>query len=250
MSGHSKWANIKHRKGRQDAKRGKVFTSIAKEITISAREGGGDPDGNPRLRLAVQNARAVNMPSDNIKRAILKGIGELEGVTYEEITYEGYAPSGVAVIVETATDNRKRTVAEIRALFGRMGGNLGEAGSVSWNFDRKGVISFKTNGASEEELLELVIESGADDLEYDEEASRVICPFEQLMLCTKYLMDLGKDIVQSKFEYLPKTMVNISDVNEGKKILKFIEAVEDQEDVQNIFYNLEIDDSIADQMDE
>ena len=153
MSGHSKWANIKHRKAAQDSKKGKVFTRIAKEIAIAAREGGGDPDMNPRLRLAMQNGRAENMPNENIKRAIQKGTGELEGANYEEITYEGYAPCGVAVIVETVTDNRNRTFSELRSTFSKQGGNLGEPGSVAWNFQRKGVVTVTTNNLTEEEMF-------------------------------------------------------------------------------------------------
>ncbi len=194
MSGHSKWANIKHRKGRQDAKRGKVFTRIAKEITIAAREGGGDPDINPRLRLAMQNGRAVNMPSDNITRAIKKGTGEIEGVNYEEHTYEGYAPNGVAVILETVTDNKNRTVAEIRSKFVKMGGNLGETNSVAWNFDRKGVITVKTGGISEDDFLDHVLASDAEDMEYDAETTRVITPMENFAVANKYFEEHGMDI--------------------------------------------------------
>jgi len=250
MSGHSKWANIKHKKGRADAKRGKVFTRISKEITISSREGGGDPDANPRLRLAILNAKAVNMPSDNIKRAIQKGTGEIEGVSYEEITYEGYAPSGVAVILETVTDNRKRTVSEIRSMFGKLGGNLGEAGSVSWNFERKGTITIKTNSLSEDELLEHVLESGGEDLEYDSEQSRVISAIEGFAAANKYFEDKKFEILESRLEYIPNDKIIISNVNNAKKIIKFIETFEDQDDVQNIFSNFEIDDGIADILDE
>lgn len=248
MSGHSKWANIKHKKAAADAKRGKVFTRIAKEITIAARDGGGDPDANPRLRLAVQNARSVNMPSDNIKRAIQKGTGEIQGASYEEITYEGFSPGGVSVIVETVTDNRNRTFSEIRAQFGKLGGNLGEPGSVSWNFDRKGVITIKTNSKTEEELLDLVLDSGADDLEYDEEQSRVICAFESLASCTNYFQEKNIDIVESKLEYLPKTLFEIKDINEARKVLKFIDTIEDHDDVQNVYSNDDIPDEIMEQI--
>ena len=169
MAGHSKWANIKHKKGKADAKRGKIFTRISKEITIAAREGGGDPDSNPRLRLAIINARSVNMPNDNITRAIKKGTGEIEGVSYEEVTYEGYAPNGVAVILETVTDNKKRTVSEIRSMMSKYGGNLGESNSVAWNFERKGVISIATKTNQKMSYLSLCLNQAHDDLEYDEE---------------------------------------------------------------------------------
>jgi YebC/PmpR family DNA-binding regulatory protein len=249
MAGHSKWANIKHKKGKADAKKGKVFTRISKEITISSREGGGDPDGNPRLRLAIQNARAVNMPNDNITKAIKKGTGEIEGVNYEEITYEGYAPNGVAVILETVTDNRKRTVSEIRALMTKLGGNLGESNSVAWNFERKGVISIKTNGKTEDELFELVLEAGADDLEFDED-SRIICAMENFAIVNKFFEEQKFEIIEAKLEYIAKNIVNISSVEDAKKVMKFIDAFEDHDDVQNVFSNFEIEDAIAEQLED
>lgn len=248
MSGHSKWANIKHRKGKQDAKRGKVFTRIGKEITIAARLGGGDIEANPRLRLAVQNGRAVNMPSDNITRAIKKGTGEIEGVNYEETLYEGYAPCGVAIIIECVTDNKNRTVAEIRSQMSKFGGNMGDTNSVSWNFERKGVFSVKTNGKSEDELTEHVLEAEADDLEYSEESSRIICAMENFAKCNKYLTDNGFEIEEGKLEYLPKTLVDIKEANEARKVLSFIERLEDQEDVQNIYANFDISDELMDQI--
>jgi len=249
MSGHSKWANIKHRKGRQDAIRGRMFTRIAKEMTIAAREGGGDIGANPRLRLAVTNARSVNMPNDNIVRAIKKGTGELEGVNYLEITYEGYAPSGVAVILETVTDNRNRTVSEVRVLFGKYGGNMGESNSVAWNFERKGVVGIKTNGKSEDELMEAVLESGAEDLEYDEDDSRVICSMTDFGAVYKFFEDAKFEIGESKLEYIPQNIVKITNVEDAKKVLKFLDALEDYDDMQNVYHNMEIDDSIADQLD-
>lgn len=249
MAGHSKWANIKHRKGKQDAIRGRIFTRLAKEITVSAREGGGDITANPRLRLAVQNAKAVNMPSDNITRAIKKGTGEIEGVQYEEITYEGYAPSGVAIILETVTDKKIRTVAEIRALFGKLGGNMGETNSVAWNFERKGVISIKTNGKSEEEFLEYLLEAGADDIEWDEESSRIICQMTEFGNAMKYFEENNFEIEEGKLEYVPKDTIKITNLDDAKKILKFIDAFEEHDDVQNVYHNMEIDDNIADQLD-
>jgi YebC/PmpR family DNA-binding regulatory protein len=248
MSGHSKWANIKHKKAAKDSKKGKVFTRIAKEITISARDGGGDVDSNPRLRLAVQNGRAVNMPFENIKRAILKGTGELPGTSYEEITYEGFAPCGVSVIVETVTDNRNRTFAELRTAISKLGGNLGEPGSVSWNFDRKGVITIKSNGKNEDELLEIVLESGAEDLEFDDDESRVICAYEDLNICYKYFEDKKFDVTESKFEYLPKTLVEIDNLNDARRVMKFMDNIEDFEDSQNVFGNFDIPDSIMEQL--
>lgn len=248
MSGHSKWANIKHKKAAKDAKRGKEFTRIGKEITIAAREGGGDPNANPRLRLAIQNAKAVNMPNDNIKRAIQKGTGEIEGVTYEEITYEAYAPCGVAVLLETVTDNRNRTISEVRSQLGKLGGNLAEAGAVSWNFEKKGVIVLKTD-KSEDELLEHVLEAGAEDLDYDSEESRIITPFDALNQCNKYFEEKGFTISECKLESIPKTTVKIDNVNDARKVMRIIEHFEDHDDVQNVFSNFDIDDEILQQLD-
>jgi len=248
MSGHSKWANIKHRKGRQDAKRGKIFTRLGKEITISAREGGGDPSSNSRLRLAMQNARAANMPQENIQRAIKRGTGEIEGVTYEEYTYEGYAPNGVAVILETVTDNKNRTIAEIRSMFGKLGGNMGETNSVAWNFDRKGTLKIKTNGKTEDEMLELVLESGAEDLDYDEDITGIITAFDSFGEVNRWFESNSIEIEEAKVEYVPKTMVKIENPVDAKKVIKFIESFEDHDDVQNVYSNFEIDDELLEQI--
>lgn len=250
MAGHSKWANIKHRKGRQDAIRGKIFTRLAKEITIAAREGGGDPDMNPRLRLAVANAKTKNMPNDNITRAIKKGTGEIEGVSYEENTYEGYAPNGVAVILETVTDNKNRTVAEIRALFNKMDGNLGETNSVAWNFERKGVIEVRNSGKSEDEMMEFVLESGAEDLQYDEENSRIICAYDNFSEVNNFFDKSELEISEAKLEFIPKDIVKIEDVAAAQKVMKFIDAFEDHDDVQNVFSNFEISDEVASKLEQ
>jgi YebC/PmpR family DNA-binding regulatory protein len=249
MSGHSKWANIKHKKAAKDSKRGKVFTRIGKEMTIAAREGGGDPDMNPRLRLAIQNAKAENIPAENIKRAIQKGTGEIEGVNYEEITYEGFAPLGVSIMLETITDNRNRTVSEVRSQFGKLGGNLAEPGSVGWNFERKGVITIKTDNKSEDELLEHVLESGAEDMEFDEEETRIICSYDALSSCSKYFNEKKFELIESKFEYIPKTTVKLDNLNDAKRVLKFIDSIEDMDDVQNIYGNYEINDELLEQLD-
>lgn len=249
MSGHSKWANIKHKKAAKDAKRGKTFTRIAKEITIAAREGGGDPDGNPRLRLAVLNARAENMPNDNIERAIKKGTGEIEGVTYEEVMYEGYAPLGVAMIIEAVTDNKNRTLSEVRSQLGKLGGNLAEAGAVAWNFNRKGVITVNTDGKTEDDLLEHVLESGAEDMEFDEETTRIFTAYDSLNSANQYFEKNGFKVVESKLEYIPQTLVNISNVTDAKKVLRVIEHFEDHDDVQNVFANFDIDEQVMEQID-
>lgn len=250
MSGHSKWANIKHRKGKQDALRGKVFTRIAKEIMIAAREGGGDPSANPRLRLAMQSGRAVNMPNDNIVRAIKKGTGELEGMSFEEVTYEGYAPAGVAVILEAVTDNKKRTVSDVRSMMSKLGGNMGEVNSVAWNFARKGVISIIPNGKSEDELMEHVLESGAEDMEYDEESTRIICEMVDFATVSRYFEDKGFTLGEAKLEYIPNQQVKITTVEEAKRVIRFIDAFEEYEDIQNVYSNFEIDDEIAEQLEE
>lgn len=250
MSGHSKWANIKHKKAAKDAKRGKVFTRIAKEITIAARDGGGDIDANPRLRLAVQNGKSMNMPNENIKRAIQKGTGEIEGAQYEEITYEGFAPAGVSIIIETVTDNRNRTFPEVRSTVSKAGGNLGEPGSVAWNFDRKGVVTIKTAGKEEDELLELVLESGGDDLEYDDESSRIICAYEELINVSRFFEEHKFEIEEAKFEYIPKTEVELKELNEVKRVLKFIDTIEDMDDVQNVFTNYTASDELMEQIED
>lgn len=249
MAGHSKWANIKHRKGRQDALKGKIFTQMGKELTIAAREGGGDTDMNPRLRLAVKKARDNDMPKDNIERAIKKGTGELEGQSYEEYRYEGYGPSGVAIIVETITDNKNRTVAEVRASFGKYEGNMGETNSVAWNFDRKGVVTIKTSGASEEDLMMEVLEAGGDDVEYSPETSRIICAMSDFNAVNEYFDKSLFEIEDSQLEYLPKTKVKITDLSIAKKVMLFLDKMEEVDDVQNVYNNADIDDSVIDQLD-
>lgn len=249
MSGHSKWANIKHKKGRQDALKGKIFTQMAKEITIATREGGGDPDMNPRLRLAVKKARDNDMPKDNIERAIKKGTGELESQKLEEFRYEGYGPSGVAIIVETITDNKNRTVPEVRATFGKYGGNMGETNSVAWNFDRKGVIEVKSNGANEDDLMIEVMEAGGEDLDFNEDSSRIICAMEDFNTVNDYFEKSSFEVMESQLEYIPKNKVKVAEVEVAKKILNFIEKMEELEDVQNVYNNADIDDEVIDQLD-
>ena len=194
MSGHSKWATIKRKKGAADAKRGKIFTKLIKEITIAARQGGGDANGNPRLRLAIDNAKAANMPADNIERAIKKATGELEGVSYVELMYEGYGPGGIAILVEVATDNKNRTVAEVRHIFSKIGGSMGEAGSVAWMFERKGIISVKRNNKSEDDVMEIVLDAGADDMQTEEEIFEVTTSLESFETVRKTLLEKSLEI--------------------------------------------------------
>ena len=240
MSGHSKWATIRRKKGALDAKRGKLFTKLIKEITIAARDGGGDPNGNPRLRLAVDNAKAANMPADNIDRAIKKATGELEGAHYEEITYEGYAPAGIAVLVEVVTDNKKRTVAEIRHLFSKGGGNMGEAGSVAWMFDKKGVLTLPRQNKTEDEMMEFVLDAGADDLQTEEEVFIVQTSVESFESVRKALKEKKLEIENASLQWVAKNHIAVSG-EDAEKVMKLIEALEDNDDVQNVFSNADIE---------
>jgi YebC/PmpR family DNA-binding regulatory protein len=236
MSGHSKWATIKRKKGALDAKRGKIFTKLIKELTIAAREGGGDPTGNPRLRLAIDNAKSANMPADNIERAIKKATGELEGVSYVELMYEGYAPGGVAVLVEVATDNKNRTVAEIRHLFSKNGGTMGEAGSVAWMFDRKGVITMPSQGKTEDEVLEFILDAGADDLIADEDIFEIRTSMETFEPVRKAVAEQKLSVDNASLQWVAKNLVPVSG-EDAEKVMKLIDAIEDNDDVQNVFSN-------------
>jgi YebC/PmpR family DNA-binding regulatory protein len=240
MSGHSKWATTKRKKAVIDAKRGKMFTKIIKEITIAAREGGGDINGNPRLRLAVDNAKSVNMPADNIERAIKKATGELEGTTYHELNYEGYAPAGVAVIVEVATDNKNRTVAEVRHLFSKYGGALGETGSVAWMFDRKGVITLPKQSKSEDEIMELVLDAGADDFQSEDQYYDVQTTIEKFEPVRKALIDKKLQIENASLQWISKNSIAVGG-EDAEKVIKLIEALEDNDDVQNVYSNADFD---------
>ena len=240
MSGHSKWATTKRKKAVIDAKRGKMFTKIIKEITIAAREGGGDLNGNPRLRLAVDNAKSVNMPADNIDRAIKKATGELEGTTYHELNYEGYAPAGVAVIVEVATDNKNRTVAEVRHLFSKYGGAMSETGSVAWMFERKGVITLPKQSKSEDEIMELVLDAGADDFQSEDQYYEVQTSLENFEPVRKKLIDKKLEIENASLQWIAKNSISVGG-EDAEKVIKLIESLEDNDDVQNVFSNADFD---------
>lgn len=241
MSGHSKWATIKRKKAATDSARGKVFTKIIKEITIASRDGGGDPDANPRLRLAIQTAKGNNMPQDNITRAIKKGTGELEGVRYEEITYEAYAPGGIAVIIESVTDNKNRTVAELRHLISKKNGNLAESGSVSWMFERKGVVNVEKENVKEDDLMEVILDAGADDLKTDGEYFEVIAPIESFEKVRKAIEDKSYKIESASLQYIAKDLILVDSKN-ADEVIRFIEAVEENDDVQNLFTNADFPD--------
>ena len=238
MSGHSKWATIKRKKAVLDSKRGKIFTKLIKEITIAARAGG-DINGNPRLRLAVDNAKAQNMPMDNIERAIKKATGELEGVIYHELTYEGYGPAGVAVVVEVATDNKNRTVAEVRHLFSKNGGSMGETGSVAWMFDRKGVITLPVEGKKEDDVMEIVLDAGADDLTTEEDYFEVTTTIESFETVRRTLVDKNFTVENASLQWIAKNLIEVKG-EDAEKVVKMIEALEDLDDVQNVFSNADI----------
>jgi YebC/PmpR family DNA-binding regulatory protein len=248
MAGHSKWANIKHRKGAADAKRAKVFSKFIKELTIAARMGGSDPDANPRLRLAIDRAKGQSMPKDNIERAIKKGAGELEGAAYEEISYEGYGQAGVALVVDCTTDNKNRTVAEIRHTFSRKGGNLGESGSVAWMFEKKGVITIEADTISEEELFEKAIEAGAEDLANEGDFFTITTSFEGFHGVNDALQKQELKIKDAEIQMVPKNTVKVEDAETAGKVLNLIEALEDNDDVQNVWANFDIDDAVMEKL--
>jgi YebC/PmpR family DNA-binding regulatory protein len=238
MSGHSKWATIKRKKAVLDSKRGKIFTKLIKEITIAARAGG-DINGNPRLRLAVDNAKAQNMPMDNIDRAIKKATGELEGVIYHELTYEGYGPAGIAVVVEVATDNKNRTVAEVRHLFSKYGAGMGETGSVAWMFDRKGIITLPAEGKKEDDVMEIVLDAGADDLTTEEDFFEVQTTVESFETVRRTLVDKKFTVENASLQWIAKNLIEVKG-EDAEKVVKLIESIEDLDDVQNVFSNADI----------
>ncbi len=246
MSGHSKWSQIKHKKANTDAKKGKSFTKIVKEITVAARSGGGDPEGNPRLRLAIDKAKEVNMPSDNIKKAIMKGTGELPGTTYEESIYEGYGPGGAAIMMEVMTDNKNRTVSEIRYILSKNGGNLGEAGCVSWIFDKKGYILVEKTKVDEDALMSIVLDAGAEDMKNDpkEENYEIITTPETLEVVKDAIKRNKIDISLAEVTMLPKNYVPLEGLA-AEQMLRLIDGLEDHDDIQNVYANFDVtDDSL------
>ncbi len=240
MSGHSNWHSIKHKKAAADAKRGKIFTKIIRELAVAARLGGGDPDANPRLRKAVSDAKSVNMPADNIKRAIMKGTGELEGVTYDEITYEGYGPGGVAILLEVLTDNRNRSVSELRHIFSKNGGNIGESGCVAWMFNRKGYLVVEKSKASEDDLLDIILEAGAEDLREDGSNYEIFTPPDKYEDVVQALGGADIEIAASNLGQIPQNYVKLEG-KQAQQLLRLMEELEDHDDVQNVWANFDID---------
>ena len=244
MSGHSKWSSIKHKKGAADAKRGKIFSRLNKEITVAARMGGGDPNANPRLRTAIQAAKSENMPKDNIERAIKKGTGELEGVNYEESIYEGYGPGGAAVLVESLTDSKNRAVADIRHIFSKNGGNLGENGCVAWMFEKKGYINVEKNGVDEEALMEVSIEAGADDVRDEGDSFEIITAPEDFETVKAAVDSAAIPYQLAEVTMLPQTTVNLVG-KDAEQMVRLMESLEDCEDVQKVYTNADIPDEIV-----
>jgi YebC/PmpR family DNA-binding regulatory protein len=238
MSGHSKWSTIKHKKGAADAKRGRLFTKLIREITMSAKQAGGAPESNPRLRKAIDDAKAVNMPADNIKRAVQRGTGELPGVSYEEITFEGYGPGGTAILVETLTDNKNRTLPEIRTIFSKHGGNLGEAGSVRFLFQKKGYIAIEKDKASEDAVMEAAIEAGADDVQTTDQYHEIQTSPENFEEVRKQLEAKKLPLAVAEISMIPTTEVML-DARKADQMVKLMEAIEDHDDVQNVWANFD-----------
>lgn len=237
MAGHSKWANIKHKKAAQDAKRGKKFTKLTKEISVAAKTGGGLPEHNPRLRLLIEKARDINMPLDNVKRAIQRGTGELPGVNYEPQTYEAYGPNSIAIIIETLTDNKNRTVGELRSIFSKGGGNIGETGSVGWMFNKLGVIRLKNENVSEDELLEKLIDYDIHDIKSDDELVSITCEPTNVHEIKQALVNGGYKVESAELEWVPNTTVELNE-EQTEKAYDFLSTLEDHDDVQNVYTNL------------
>ena len=243
MSGHSKWHNIRLRKGKQDAERGKMFTKIARELTVAARESGGSPDTNPMLRLAMQKARDASMPADSVKRAIQRGTGELEGVHYEEVTYEGYGPGGVALMVSCLTDNTNRTVADLRSIFSRNGGNLGESGCVGWMFDAKGMVTIQKDVVDEDTLMIAALDAAAEDIRIEGDTYEVVSAPNDLPNLRQALADASIEVVSAELTMLPKSTIRLEG-KEASRVLRMMEQLEDHEDVQQVHANFDIPEEV------
>lgn len=248
MSGHSKWATIKRKKGKLDAERGRKFTRLIKELTVAAREGGGDPDGNPRLRTAIAAAKGENMPADNIKRGILKGTGQLPGVTFESITYEGYGPGGVALYLEVLTDNKNRIVSEIRHVLTKYGGNLGASGCVAWMFHKKGVITVDLEAANEDTLMEVALEAGADDMKSDTGAYEIVMDPAVLDDVRQTIEKNGIKIASAEVTMIPQSTTKLTKEGDASSMLKMLDILEENDDVQKVYSNFDIDQSLMEKL--
>ena len=248
MSGHSKWANIKHKKARQDEAKGAVFTKLSKEIMVAVKQGGPDPDGNFRLKLCIQKAKTNNMPNDNINRAIQKAAGGTDGDNFEELFYEGYGPAGVAVLVEILTDNRNRTASEIRYLFSRNGGNLGETGCVAWMFDRKGRLTVDMEDQDEESVMMAALDAGAEDMQVEEEEAEIVTEPDALEEVRTKMIEAGIEPKEAEVTMIPQNTIEITDVEQAKIIMKLIESLEDHDDVQNVYANFDFPENILSQL--
>lgn len=246
MSGHNKWSSIKHKKGATDAKRGKIFTRIVKEIILAAKSGGGDAEMNPRLRTAINTAKENNMPKENIERAVKRGTGEIEGAAYEEITYEGYGHNGVGIVVDVMTDNKNRSVAEIRHAFSKYGGNMAENGAVSWNFEQKGFMQVPSAGLDEDEFMMIAIDAGADDVELNDDMFDILTSPNEFHQVIGNLEKAGYPVQNAELTRIPKTTVNADDV--AAKLLRLIDFLEDLDDVQKVYANFEISDEVMEQL--
>lgn len=249
MSGHSKWANIKHRKAAQDAKRGNLFQKLVRAIIVAAKEGGGDPAMNVRLKTAIERARAASVPMENITRGIKRGTGEIAGASYEELIYEGYGSGGIAILIETLTDNKNRTTSELRTILSRNGGSMGEAGCVAWMFERKGVITILGEGIDEEEVMMQAIEAGAEDIEKSEEGFLVYSDPSNLSTVKESLEKAGYVLEKADTDMIPKTTVPVTDKDKAHKVLKLMDLIEDQDDVQNVYANFDIPDELINEID-
>ncbi|MBF0467552.1 MAG: YebC/PmpR family DNA-binding transcriptional regulator [Desulfamplus sp.] len=247
MSGHSKWSTIKHKKGAADAKRGKIFTKLIKEITVAARMGGGDPESNPRLRRAINDAKSQNMPKDNLERAIKKGTGELEGVEYEEITYEGYGPGGVAVLVECLTDNKNRTIADVRYIFSKAGGNIGTDGCVAWMFDKKGLISVDKESSDEDTLMEIALEAGAEDVKDEGDCFEVITDPADFESVKEAIETASIKYQMAEVTMIPQTQTRVEG-KDAEQMIKFMDAMDDCDDIQKFYSNADIPDEVMNAM--
>jgi YebC/PmpR family DNA-binding regulatory protein len=250
VSGHSKWANIKHKKAKVDAQKGKVFTKLGKELIIAARQGGSDPNNNFRLKIAIQAAKSANMPNDNIQRAIQRGAGGADSANFEELTYEGYGPGGIAVMINIMTDNRNKTAGEVRHLFSKNGGNMGETGCVSWMFNSKGEIVLDRSKVTlgEDDLMLVCLEAGAEDLQVEEETAQVLTAPESLEAVRQALLDQGIEVDSASVSLVPENTVEVTDKEQALKIIKLMDLLEDHEDVQNVYANFDIPDEIAEQL--